>query len=204
MRTRRSLPACPVVIKNSQQPVLSVAGGSPTNTDIPPQRVMHAKRASYPSGRSAGVYLQLGGYEDRHGEKCHLPSPLAVLTPLCCEVGAAGGVWEFLPPPPPRQPPPLPLPSPTAKRKDDLGVREPSKNASLSTRRVNQSQTLASFPKRGAGGGRGGGTGSSKRYLSLPPLLPPSLARSLPQLLHTNMLKLSRQDFTQQRWSWIV
>lgn len=108
--------------------------------------------------------------------------------------------------PPPRQPPPLPLPSPTAKRKDDLGVREPSENASLSTRRVNQSQTLASFPKRGAegGGGRGGGTGSSKRYLSLPPLLPPSLARSLPQLLHTNMLKLSRQDFTQQRWSWIV
>lgn len=107
--------------------------------------------------------------------------------------------------PPPRQPPPLPLPSPTAKRKDDLGVREPSENASLSTRRVNQSQTLASFPKRGAeGGGRGGGTGSSKRYLSLPPLLPPSLARLLPQLLHTNMLKLSRQDFTQQRWSWIV
>lgn len=81
--THRSLPACPVAIKNSQQPFLSAAGDSPINTDIPPQRAMHAKRAPYPSGSSARVYLQLGGYEDRHGEKCHLPFPLAVLTPLC-------------------------------------------------------------------------------------------------------------------------
>lgn len=78
--------------ENSQQPFLSGAGDSPINTDIPPQRAVHAKRAPYPPGRSAGVYLQLGGYENRHGEKCHLPSPLGVLTPLCCGVGAAGGV----------------------------------------------------------------------------------------------------------------
>lgn len=90
--TIRSLSSCPVAIKNSQQAFLSRAGDSPINTDIPPQRAMHAKKAPYPSERSAGVYLQLGGYEDRHGEKCHLPSHLAVLTPLCCEVGAAGGV----------------------------------------------------------------------------------------------------------------
>lgn len=130
--------------------------------------------------------------------------PLSLCSHLCAVKLGLLEVSENSSPPHPANLlpfPSLPLPSPTAKRKDDLGVREPSKNASLSTRRVNQSQTLASFPKRGAGGGRGGGTGSSKRYLSLPPLLPPSLARSLPQLLHTNMLKLSRQDFTQQRWS---
>lgn len=86
--------------------------------------------------------------------------------------------------PPPRQPPPLPLPSPTAKRKDDLGVREPSENASLSTRRVNQSQTLASFPKRGAE--RGGGAGEvvvqappNVTYLCRLYSLPPWLARCL-------------------------
>lgn len=89
--------------------------------------------------------------------------------------------------PPPRQPPPLPLPSPTAKRKDDLGVREPSENASLSTRRVNQSQTLASFPKRGAEGGRGGRERWWYRLLqtllisaTLTPSLPGSLAASTP------------------------
>lgn len=76
--THRSLPACAVAITNSQQPFLSGAGGSPINTDIPPHRAMHVKTAPYPSGSSAGVYLQLGGYEDRHGEKCHLSSP------LCC------------------------------------------------------------------------------------------------------------------------
>ena len=117
--THRSLPACPVVIKNSQQPFLSGAGDSPINTDIPPQRAMHAKRAPYPSGRSAGVYLQLGGYEDRHGEKCHLPSPIAVLTPLCCEVGVAGGVSDNPSPllPLPSSHPPLQLVG-----KHDLGV----------------------------------------------------------------------------------
>lgn len=89
--------------------------------------------------------------------------------------------------PPPRQPPPLPLPSPTAKRKDDLGVREPSENASLSTRRVNQSQTLASFPKRGAEGGRGGRERWWYRLLqtllisaTLTPSLPGLLAASTP------------------------
>lgn len=44
-RTHRYRPACPVAIKNSQQPFLSGAGGSPINTDIPPHRAMHAKRA---------------------------------------------------------------------------------------------------------------------------------------------------------------
>lgn len=62
------------------------------NTDIPRHVPCMLKRPPYPSGRSAGVYLQLGGDEDGHGENRRLPSPLAVLTPLCCEVGAAGGV----------------------------------------------------------------------------------------------------------------
>lgn len=135
VRTRRSLPARPAVIRNSQQPFLSGAGDSPINTDIPPQRAVHAKRAPYPSGMTAGVYLQLGGYEDRHGEKCHLPSPLAVLPPLCWEVGAPGGVWEV--------PPSLLChpPSPTAEGKDDLGGvgRWGGPGASLSPQRVNQS-----------------------------------------------------------------
>lgn len=80
--------------------------------------------------------------------------------------------------PPPHQPPPLPLPSPTAKRKDDLGVREPSENASLSTRRVNQSQTLASSPKGGAGEVVVQAP-PNVTYLCRPYSLPPWLARCL-------------------------
>lgn len=76
-------PACPVAIKPSRQTFLSRARGSPINTDIPPHRAMHAKRGPYPSGSSTGVYLQLGSYEDRHCEKCHLSSRLAVPSPCC-------------------------------------------------------------------------------------------------------------------------
>lgn len=39
------------------------------------------KEAPYPSGGSAGVHLQLGGYEDRHGEE-KVPSPLLQLLPF--------------------------------------------------------------------------------------------------------------------------
>lgn len=135
VRTRRSLPACPVAIKNSQQSFQSGAGDSPINTDIPPQRAMHAKRAPYPSDRRAGVYLQLGGYEDRHGEKCHLLSPLAVLTPFCCEVGAAG---VKCPPPPP----------PPAKGEDDPGgPGARPERLPLSSQGESITQTLASPPQ---------------------------------------------------------
>lgn len=114
--------------------------------------------------------------------------PLSLCSHLCAVKLGLLEVSENSSPPHPANLlpfPSLPLPSPTAKRKDDLGVREPSKNASLSTRRVNQSQTLASFPKRGAGGG--GRERWWYRLLqtllisaALTPSLPGSLAASTP------------------------
>ena len=180
--TRRSHPPpthtlAPVrfLITNSQQPFLSGAGDSPINTDIPPQRAVHAKRAPpYPSGSSAGVYLQLGGYEDRHAEKCHLSSLLAVLAPF---VLWSWSCWRCL-----RSPPSLSLyhhhytqssssssssfssssssPSPTAQRRggdDDPGVQDPrprrlslSLSLSLPSQGESITRTLAS-PPHGAG-----------------------------------------------------
>lgn len=101
---------------------------------------MHAKRAPYPSRRSAGVYLQLGGNEDRHGvcTSATRLSPSLCSAPLCSEVQAAGGVWETPPPPDThtsRHSPPLSLPSyPTAHdsgRQDDPGVQDPDQSHSL-------------------------------------------------------------------------
>lgn len=158
------------------------------------------KRASYPSGRSAGVYLQLGGYEDRHGEKCHLPFPLAALTLLLllCEVVAAGDMREVLPPAPPVLPPHPP--SPTAKGEDDPGVQERDENISLFPHRVNQSHRHWYRLHRGGDRvrrmGSGGGSSLPLRLLQTPlisPVLSPSLACSLPI---SQTLKLSQQDKT--------
>lgn len=61
------------------------------NTHIPFTSCYTCKPgAPYPSGGSARVHLQLSGYDDRHGEKWHLPSPpCSSFTLLYCEVGAS-------------------------------------------------------------------------------------------------------------------
>ncbi|KAI9544704.1 hypothetical protein NQZ68_001578 [Dissostichus eleginoides] len=75
---------------------------------------MHAKRAPYPSGGPAGVYLHLGGYEDRHGGKCYSQrSHLCAVKLRLLEV-------------PEKFSPLLSLPlSPPAKEEDDPWVQEP-------------------------------------------------------------------------------
>lgn len=100
---------------------------------------MHAKRAPYPSRRSAGVYLQLGGNEDRHGV-CTSATRLSpsLCSHLCAVKFKLLEVSEN---------PPCPLPhtdthtllfslhsSPTAHgsdRQDDPGVRDPDQSHSL-------------------------------------------------------------------------
>lgn len=124
-------PSFPVAIENQE------TGGSPMNTHIP--STSHANQgAPYPSGGSASVHPQLSGYDDRHGEKWHLPSHLLVPSP-CCTVKLE------LPSHGTHIPPPLyPLRSFSfslgREREDDPRVQDPAWNASLSPCGADQSQ----------------------------------------------------------------
>lgn len=136
------------------------------STDIPPQRALHAKAAPYPSGRKAGVYRQLGGYEDGHG-------PPAALTHahLCAGKLRLLEVPEKFPPPPPHPhlpDPPTFLAVPSSlqlRERMTRGSKSPTKSSSRSPRRT------------------GGGNPSSRGCSSLPPLHPPWLTPSLPHAL---------------------
>ncbi|KAK5919573.1 hypothetical protein CgunFtcFv8_023451 [Champsocephalus gunnari] len=165
-----SSPARPLLLfqllsKTASILFLSGAGDSPINTDIPPQRAMHAKRAPYPSGGPAGVYLHLGGYEDRHGEKCHSQrSHLCAVKLRLLEV-------------PEKFSPLLSLPhSPPAKGEDDPWVQEPNqKRLPLSSQGESITQTQELPTQRGRR--RGGCISSSQAapkatYLSRPYSLP--------------------------------
>lgn len=119
-RTRRSLSFPPAACLSVQ--LLSERASSRRLTHKhrhSPPRAMHAKKGPYPPGGSAGVYLQLGGYKNRHDAKCHLPFHPSLFSHLCSlELGLLGVSKKYNLLTPPSSPPSF-LPYLPAKKEDD-------------------------------------------------------------------------------------
>lgn len=200
--TCRSLHACPAAVKSSQQPFLSGAGDLPINTDIPPQRAMHAKKGlTLLEGVLVSIFSWVAMRTDMVKSATCLP--VSLCSHFCTvKLRLLEMSEKFFPP--------LLLfsfltlpPSPTATGEDDPGVQERDQKVSLSPRGVNQSHRHWHRRHRGTTGWdvREGGGGSSPRLRLLQtPLISPVLSPSLGLLASSLANTWTPQGFFQQRW----